>query len=716
MRCSHGCRRTRASTERTVTLARGAGARETRSGTLSRVQHGAALTLLCFAALGLCASAADASARPSALVVFAAAGESQLAGLSGASVGIMSASQGPYSSTQLLLDISQGARIASSAYATRRPPPLSLSVSLGNSAARPSIAGWQRALRRARAAPQLLRPGLLASAIPGGAGYAGIDVAASTDAPLAAGRAGTLAAVTLGSATTLVRRIDALMRSRRLVITDLPAGAEGLADLGLLARQRAPRELLIVVQRVPREPAGQLLWTAAAGLAGGGGHELSSNSTRQRGLIASFDLTPTILEHLGVRPLPADVRGEPVVTDGALHSASLRALMARLRVIGPRRLPALAWLLAAWALLATLASPSTRGRTWSLRVGALGVLWTPVATLLPAALEPSAAVEYATIALLCLVLGALTDALVRWPRALLVPALAAIVAISADALAGTQLLMRSLLGPDPILGARFYGIGNDLKSALAVLALAAVASALYPATRGRRAALTMALSGVVLALVEGSARIGAGVGGVILVSFGFALATIMLLPGALTRKRALVVLLSPVAGLVALAALDLAFAHGTGHFTGSVLDARSADDLRDVIVRRYTGAWNELRNHAMPVACAVALAAAALGVRRRARVLAPVASDPAWTAALAGGLAAGFVGALVEDSGPVLFVVAVFTLGCVLSYICGKPRAVSEPAQTTTGLRSGTSHAAGRGDTPAPITARPAERATRSRT
>ncbi|HTA32397.1 MAG TPA: hypothetical protein VK721_03150 [Solirubrobacteraceae bacterium] len=617
------------------------------------------------------------------LVVFAAAGESQLAALTGASVGIMSASQGPYSNTQLLLDIGQGARIASSAYATPEPPALTLALS----GARARIVGWQTALRRAQRAPQLLRPGLLASEVPGGAGYAGIDAATSTDAPLAAAENGQLAAVSLGSAPTLVPRIEALMRSKPLVIADLPAGVEGRADLRKLGRARDADELLIVVQRVAHGPTGQLLWTGAAGLAGGGGHELSSHSTKQRGLIAAFDLTPTILEHLGLRP-PTDVRGAPLLTDGALQSASLRGLMARLRVISARRLPALGWLLGAWALLAALASPSIRARAWALRVGALGVLWAPVAVLLPAALEPSAAVEYATIALLCLALGALTDALVRWPRALLVPALAAIVAISADALAGTQLLMRSLLGPDPILGARFYGIGNDLKSALAVLVLAALAGALYPATRGRRAAMTMALSGVLLALIEGSARIGAGVGGVILVSFGFALATIMLLPGALTRRRALVVLLSPVAGLIALAALDLAVAHGTGHFTGSVLDARSADELRDVIVRRYTAAWNELGNHAMPAASAAALAAAVLGIRRRARVLAPVASDPAWTAALAGGLAAGFVGALVEDSGPVLFVVAVFTLGCVLAYLWGKPCALADPVRVSARSRS----------------------------
>jgi len=184
----------------------------------------------------------------------------------------------------------------------------------------------------------------------------------------------------------------------------------------------------------------------------------------------------------------------------------------------------------------------------------------------------------------------------------------------------------------------------------------------------------------VLAVVEGSARIGAGVGGVILVSFGFAVATVMLAPGVLTRRRALIVLISPVAGLVALAGIDLATAHGGGHFTGSVLHARSAGDVRDIIVRRYGAAWNELKNHAMPVATAFALLYAALGVRWRARLLAPVDGDPAWLAALTGGLAAGVVGALVEDSGPVLLVVAVFALGCVLSYLWGRPAPVAGEA------------------------------------
>jgi hypothetical protein len=610
------------------------------------------------------------------LVVFAPTGERELAGIGGLSVGIMSASQGEYSPAQLLLDMTQGARVASAAYPHAQPPQLSLTPS-GTGAI---VAGWQAARERAKHAPQLLRPGLLASQIPGGAGYVGVTGATTTDGALAAERNGRVALLSLGPASTLLTRMAAARASKRLVVADLPNGSEGRADLLALSRGRSQSELLLVVQRVSSTPAGELLWAAVAGLAGAGAKELRSQSTNERGLIASFDVAPTILGHLGVS-IPSDMRGKPIVTDGPLRSSSLRALMARLRVIPGRRLKVLGFLLGAWLLLLAMVAPWPRSRSWAMRAGALGVLWAPVAVLVTAALEPSAPVEYTTIALVCTGLGAVTDALVPWPRALLAPAIAAVLALTIDALAGTQLLMRSLLGPDPILGARFYGFGNELKSGLAVLVLAAVAAALYPSVRGARAAVAMAAAGVILAVVEGSARIGAGVGGVILVSFGAAVAAVMLAPGALTRKRALVVLASPIAGLAALTLIDLATAHGSGHFTGSVLDARSAGDVRDIIVRRYTAAWRELREGAMPVVTVVALVYTGLGLRWRDRLLAPVAGDPAWLAALGGGLAAGVIGAFVEDSGPVLLVVAVFALGCVLSYLWGRPAGTRRRAQ-----------------------------------
>ena len=639
--------------------------------------------------------------------MFLNAGERGLA-RAGMSVGIMSASQGTYTPAQLQLDITQGARIASSAYPTSAPAPLSLAVgerACGGHGA--CIAGWRAARARAAAAPQELTPGLLASSVPGsayaavGEGVYGIDgIRARTprwiagpapDAPVAAARDGRISAVSLGAPATLVSRIQGLLRSHGLVVADLQPRVAGRRQLRALLAGRAPGELVIAIQRVPGGKRGQLLWVGAAGLPGGPRKELTSATTQQRGLVSSVDIAPSALSWLH-RPIPEEMRGRTIEADGTLDGAALRSFDARLRVIGARRLPALGFLLCGWALLLVAAaiarSPAAKAR--AMRAGALGVLWSPVAVLVPAALAPSAAVEYALIAVLCLALGALSDLLLPWPRALLAPAIAAPVAIVVDALAHTQLLVRSVLGPNPVLGARFYGVGNELKSGLAVLVLAAVAAALYPsADRPRRQSLAWVLgAGALLALIEGSARIGAGVGGVILVCAGTAVAAVLLAPGALTRRRALLALIAPVAGLVVLAGVDLATAHGSGHFTGSVLHARSAGDVRDILVRRYKAAWGELHNHAMPVATALALLCAVWGVRARSRLLAPVGGDQLWLATLAGGLAAGVVGALVEDSGPVLLVVAVFALGCVLSYLWGRPARDSAPGAASMGTVS----------------------------
>ena len=107
-----------------------------------------------------------------------------------------------------------------------------------------------------------------------------------------------------------------------------------------------------------------------------------------------------------------------------------------------------------------------------MRAGALGVLWAPVAVLIPAALEPGAAVGVRDDrARLPGARRAQRPAAAVAPRAARARRSWPSLALTLDALAGTQLLMRSLLGPNPILGARFYGIGNELKSGLAVLVL-----------------------------------------------------------------------------------------------------------------------------------------------------------------------------------------------------------------------------------------------------
>jgi hypothetical protein len=91
--------------------------------------------------------------------------------------------------------------------------------------------------------------------------------------------------------------------------------------------------------------------------------------------------------------------------------------------------------------------------------------------------------------------------------------------------------------------------------------------------------------------------------------------------------------------------------------------------------RRYDAALDVLLAPGMAIATALAVLVVALALAARGRVLAPAGGDRATAAVFAGALTAGIVGALVEDSGPLLFVEAVCVLACVTGYLHARPPA-----------------------------------------
>ena len=76
----------------------------------------------------------------------------------------------------------------------------------------------------------------------------------------------------------------------------------------------------------------------------------------------------------------------------------------------------------------------------------------------------------------------------------------------------------------------------------------------------------------------------------------------------------------------------------------------------------------------MPFITLIALLGAVYAVRYRERIFAPLAGSPSWRATLIGGLTASVVGALSNDSGPMLLAFGVFVLACATAYIRGDPR------------------------------------------
>ena len=590
-------------------------------------------------------------------------------------IGLISATQGTYSPQQMILDIGAGSRTSAAVYDPKDAPELEL-VPGGDGSG--FIFGWLPAVKRAKTALAEISPGLLAESVPGRAGYAGLRGREHVEAAAAADRDGDVATVSLGTSSTLAARVRTLLRRHRLVVAGLPTAARGDAVLDELLRDRGRGDLLIVLQTPPPARVPQLLPAAAAGLEEGDG-ALTAATTRLDGVVAAIDVPVTIWRRLGVKA-PDGVKGQEIHAKGKRDAAALKEFEARLRVISGRRNPVLGALMLTWLML-TLALGLVADRCGtraSLRIGGLAVLWILPILLLTGALAPTRTVEVVVVVGGAFLLGALTDRLVRWPRGPLVPAAVAVVAYAVDLAFGSPLIVRSLLGVNPRSGSRFYGLGNELEATLVVLALVALGALLWGRERSRLAAASFAVLGLILGVFVGAGQLGADVGGVITVGAGAAAATLLMLPSRPSRRTIVLAALVPVAALFALAALDLVTG-GNGHFTRTVLQADSAGSLRDVVERRYTLAFNVLAKGVMPLLTLIALLAAGYAIRHRARLYAPLQGSASFQAALIGGLTASVIGALTNDSGPILLAFGVFVLASVTAYIRGDPKPAQHP-------------------------------------
>jgi hypothetical protein len=586
------------------------------------------------------------------------------------SLGLVGATQGGYDQTQALLDMSAGTRVSSAAYKPKQVPMLTFYRQDGMAL----FQGWLDASARAASAPADVVPGLLAQTIPGGAAYAGVSGREQLESMPAADEAGRIPLVSIGKADDIAARAQRLLASKRFVVAGLPTGEPGDTALDELIKRRTPSELLMVVETPLPARAPQLLPIGILGLAPGRPGSLTSASTHLDGIVAGIDIGPTALSWLGLK-IPDAMKGEQITVTGTRDSSALQAFSDRLRVVNGRRFAALDTILAAWLLLTLVLGivADRRGIRSALRLGALAIMWLLSVLLVTAALHPSRGVELLVIALGSFLLAALTDRFLPWPRGPLVPCLFTILFYVVDLARGSDFIIRSLLGPNPRFGSRYYGIGNELEASLPVLLFVGLAALMYGRTRSRGTALTFAGAGLLLGAAIGSGRLGADVGGVITVGGGAAVATLFMLPGGITKRAVVIACLVPVLAIAGLAALDLATG-GNGHFTRTVLHAHGKSALTDIVIRRYELAFNALKRGLMPFATLIAVLTIVYGIKYRRRVFGPVADSDPWRAALAGSVAAGIAGSLSNDSGPLLLVISTFAVVAATLYVRGDPR------------------------------------------
>jgi hypothetical protein len=580
--------------------------------------------------------------------------------------GLTSPSIGSYSKRQMVLDMSSGTRIANRAYSR---PIGRIDLLYGSRGGR--IEGWFYDNKRAEDAPGEVLPGLFAQSLERAGmkvAYSGVIGFEQPEAAVAANRAGAIERVSVGTIGTFAGRTAGLLAHNDVVVARFPSDDAGLEALDRIVARRTPDELIYVV-RAPPAGGVRLLPTGILG-PGFRGNVLYSPTTRRTGLVAATDMAPTVLDYFGVA-IPRQMEGRRIEARDGGDAEAVREDMARLDVVLDRRPPALRTFgLAFIGLLAVGWFARRReGVHWALRVGFLGAMWLPGTALVTAAVAPSRTLEVLALSFGSLALGALVDRFVRWPLAPAVPAAIVFGLHAFDLARGSPWIGASLAGPNPKGGARFFGIGNELEIMLSMEVLLGLGAALELASR-RMVPRLFAIGCLVAAVVIGSGRLGADVGGVITLGAGAAGAVLASLGHRPSRRAIVLACLVPVAAVLALIGLDLATGGGA-HLTRVVEHGGGSGGFLDIVKRRSVISWRGLRDTTVLVICIVGVISFVYGVRRRARLFAPLRGHPAFAAGMWGGLAATIVGALGNDSGPVIFAGGFLVLLFATGYVRG---------------------------------------------
>lgn len=244
--------------------------------------------------------------------------------------------------------------------------------------------------------------------------------------------------------------------------------------VGKLLSEIGPDHLLLVVSpsKHPNPAAPPLTPVLAAGGSYTGGGLLTSPTTKRAGLVAHYDLAPTIAEFFGGEAAGSHFQGQAMQAVAASDPhQKLTALIDQLIVPSQSRQMLVRYWLDIWIGLAAvlLAASLWRKAEWFRAAGPLlevmmicPLVWLLVPLLAPRSVTATTAYSLAGTLAVFLLLRLIRDPLRRlgW--------LAGGTALSlmADLLLGAPLLKQSLFSYDPIAGARYYGIGNEYMGVL----------------------------------------------------------------------------------------------------------------------------------------------------------------------------------------------------------------------------------------------------------
>ncbi|MFM1655705.1 hypothetical protein ACI7RC_26930 [Brevibacillus sp. B_LB10_24] len=467
------------------------------------------------------------------------------------------------------------------------------------------------------------------------------------------------------------------------------------AFLGKVIAGRKSGQLIMLLSPAPNELARKekslltpiAIWkgSAASGL-------LTSATTRQQGVVSGLDVLPTILSWFSL-PAPSGLTGH-VMTKAAEdgESAFVKSKSALLpeaegglgRLVTEVKridhiyrtrstvmytyvmLQIIVLLYAAvlWVWNKRIKKGEVSFLRYTARLGLLAMLLFPVLfllePLLPLSIPPAATIS--TAMLLALAAAQLGS---HWPYPRLFAAVAActVLAILMDGFLGAQAMRRSYMGYDPVIGARFYGLGNEYEGVL-IGAGVLLFAALYESRRTsikrgepclRSGRFWLAAAGFALILFYMAApTLGTNAGGFLAGCIGFGVAIARLEGWKASKKILLLAAGGLLLGLVILVAGNLLWQGPPTHVGRAVheLVAGNWEEIGRIVQRKLEMNWRLIRISAWSKMFAVSLFVIGLLSLRPNRYLRQLSvRHPCMVKGFGGIIAGSLAGLLLNDSG-----------------------------------------------------------------
>jgi len=252
----------------------------------------------------------------------------------------------------------------------------------------------------------------------------------------------------------------------------------------------------------------------------GSEHYVSSGTTKRQGIISNIDVIPTVLSQLGVKNGLSDMTGREIKR--IKTNISFEQRLDQIFTVYRQRSPIL-YSYVLWQVIILLLSIFVWIFRWSkvyflLRMSLLSILILPILILLSSPLYFLPSLGYLFSLLITSLILSVIIKSVDSLRIFIIIGCVTWIGITLDVWLGSPFMKTSYLGYDPIIGARYYGMGNEYMGVYIGAALLFTSSWIQRRCNRWTMGLTALICGITIYLLL-SPTLGTNAGGAIAALF-----------------------------------------------------------------------------------------------------------------------------------------------------------------------------------------------------